>query len=240
MIAKAIDRILQLAAPEAVEINGESYTAARLHRVENELRAEPIVVSTLSSLVKYLKDFDETWSGYNMLVHVCSPTRVEVMTALDADRQREYLIIANAEIPQFPFGKYVDNENFLIAVQAMTVEDATTDKALVLKFAGTVTSGSIKEYGDDGVTQKAVVKNGIKSLAEAIVPSPCNLRPYRTFIEVVQPASSFVFRMREGRDNTVESALFEADGGAWKNEARDNIREYLENALKDTGIVVIS
>ena len=78
------------------------------------------------------------------------------------------------------------------------------------------------------------------SKAEGIIPSPCSLRPFRTFPEVEQPMSKFIFRMRERRDETIESALYEADGGAWRNEARKNICGYLREKLKDTGITVIS
>ena len=72
-----------------------------------------------------------------------------------------------------------------------------------------------------------------------LVPSPCVLRPYRTFVEVQQPASRFIFRLEQGREQTVNAAIIEADGGAWKLEAVKNIVTYLENALADTGVKVI-
>ena len=174
------------------------------------------------------------------MVHVVSPTRVEMISALDSDRMRETLVVVNAETPKIPFGTYIDNEQMLIAVQSMFVDDDDTDKALLLKFAGTTTTGSVKEYGDDGVTQKATIKVGVASKTEAIVPSPCALRPYRTFIEIEQPLSEFIFRMRQGRGDDIESALFEADGGAWKNEARKRIKDYLTEQLEGTGVTVIA
>ncbi len=239
MIATAIDKILSIAQPPVVVVEGENYSTDHLYRIDNEQRAEPIKVSTLSSLIQYICEFKETWKGIPLLVHVISPTSVALMTALDADRKREVLMTVGAELPRIPFGEYIDNEKMLITIQAMFVDDAETDRAAVLKFAGTVTAGSIKEYGDDGVTQKATIKNGVASKAEAIVPSPCVLRPYRTFPEVEQPASQFIFRMREHGDR-VDSALFEADGGAWKNEAKDNIRRFLQDELKGKDVVVIA
>ena len=48
----------------------------------------------------------------------------------------------------------------------------------------------------------------------------------------------------EKKDNDrygVTCALFEADGGAWKNEAKANIKAYLEKELADvSNIFVIS
>ena len=39
----------------------------------------------------------------------------------------------------------------------------------------------------------------------------------------------------------MECALFEADGGAWRNDAMDSIKEYLETALEDVeGLMVIA
>ena len=242
MLKEAINRILELAAPTVLTLNDNDYCERKLLRIDRELRAEPLEVATLSSLVEYLHSFNDGFK-FNLasyLVHVVSPTRVELVSALDEDRKRERLIVVRAEIPKIEFGSFMENEQMLIMVQSMFVDDPESDRGAVLKFAGTVTSGSVKEYGDDGVTQKATIKQGVASKAEAIVPSPCKLRPFRTFPEVEQPMSKFIFRMRERRDEKIESALFEADGGAWRNAARDNICEYLREKLKDTGITVIS
>ncbi len=50
-----------------------------------------------------------------------------------------------------------------------------------------------------------------------------------TFLEVEQPVSQFVFRMKDGP----RAAIFEADGGAWRNQAIVNIREYLKEQLAE-------
>ena len=39
--------------------------------------------------------------------------------------------------------------------------------------------------------------------------------------------------MRQDGDDGVECAIFEADGGAWKNVAMKNIKEYLQFELSD-------
>lgn len=240
MLEKAINRIVELAKPNIVKHGNDEYSDKKLYRIHNDLLAAPLELSTLSSLIEYIKRSNENQNGNEYIVHVVSPTRVDLISTLNMDRERETLVTVRAEVPRINFDNWMENEKILIAVQSQFVDDPETDRAAVLKFAGTVTSGSIKEYGDDGVTQKATVKHGVTSKVEGIVPSPCRLRPYRTFIEVEQPASEFIFRMREGSSDTVLCALFEADGGMWKNEARRNIREYLEKELEDTAIPVIS
>lgn len=112
-----------------------------------------------------------------------------------------------------------------------TAPDAT-DKELLLKFVGTVESGTVAEYGDDGISQKATVKTGIASKENVIVPSPVLLVPYRTFVEVEQPGSEFIFRVKDDKYDGVQCALFEADGGAWEIAAMDGIKTYLEEQLQ--------
>lgn len=102
----------------------------------------------------------------------------------------------------------------------------------VLRFAGTIESGTLAAYSDDGISQSATVKKGIAGKESALVPNPVKLRPYRTFIEVQQPESEFIFRMKD-YDGEIGCAIFEADGGAWKREAMKNIKEYLEFELAD-------
>lgn len=193
-------------------------------------RADSIHMSTLTSLVDYIKGNIDTMPE-RMIVQVKSPGEVCLFSQLDEDRNREYLVNVTAQVPKFDYDRFIEHEVFCISVQAKFVNDPDTDKDLILKFAGTVEQGSVAEYGDNGVTQKATVKTGIASKVDAVVPNPVKLRPYRTFMEVEQPVSEFIFRMEDGRGITC--ALFEADGGAWKNAAMKSIKDYLEFELAD-------
>lgn len=219
------------------EVHGETYSDKKLYRVNHNPKAAAITMNTLSSLVDYIKcRYDDRSQCF---VHVVSPTKVQVYSILDADREREYLVEVNAEVPAFEFNTFIDHERFLINLQAKFANNE--DRALLLKFAGTVESGSIAEYGDDGITQKATVRNGIASKTEAVVPNPVNLIPVRTFVEVEQPESAFIFRMKQAPNGSVQCAIFEADGGAWKIEAKAAIKKYLEEQLEgEGGIVVIA
>ena len=228
MTREALQYVVGLKEAKILGINGDTYTDKEVYRVDNELRAAAIEMNTLTSLVDYAKAFTGEMSK-QMLVQVVSPTEVKLISCLDADRKREFLVSVKAMIPEFSYGRYIDHESFIIALQSKFIDNK--DRELLLKFAGTVKDESIAQYGDDGVTQKATIKTGITSVGEAIVPNPVHLRPFRTFIEVEQPESAFVFRMRQ--NNGVECAVFEADGGAWKNEAMRNIQKYLGFALEE-------
>lgn len=79
------------------------------------------------------------------------------------------------------------------------------------------------------------VRDGVASLAHAKTPNPVTLRPYRTFNEVEQPASQFVFRVNK----SANLALFEADGGKWKLDAVKNISDYLKTELANNDKITI-
>ena len=230
MTRDALQYVVGLKTAEVLDINGERYVDKDVYRVDNELRASAIQMNTLTSLVDYLKAGVDKMAE-KMLVQVVSPTKVRVLSMLDADRKREELVDVEAMIPDFEYGRYMGNERFIIALQSKFI--ANDDRALLLQFAGTVKDESIAQYGDDGVTQKATIKTGITSVGDAVVPNPVKLRPFRTFIEVEQPESAFVFRMRQAEGHGVECAIFEADGGAWKNAAMKSIKEYLQYELAE-------
>ena len=234
MIEKALKYIVGLNNPELKEINGQTYSDKPLQRISHNPKADPIQMHTLSSLVDYIKSEADVIPD-KMFIHIKSPT------ILDEERTREYMVEVNALVPEFRFNQFMDHENFCINMQSKFINSEDTEKALLLKFAGTVEAGTVADYGDDGITQKATVKTGIASKGEAVIPSPVTLKPYRTFIEVEQPLTQFIFRMKQDKYEGIQCALFEADGGAWMIDAMDNIRMYLEKALSEfDGISIIS
>lgn len=113
-------------------------------------------------------------------------------------------------------------------------------KSLII--AGNIKSGTTANYSDDGVSQKTTIKSGVE-LADVIVPNPVKLRPYRTFAEIEQPESSYVFRIKDSERGPAFK-LVEADGGLWKNATMKKIKEYLEyelsEELKEYHITVIA
>ena len=229
-IKEALEYIVGMRKPEIVEVNGETYADKQLTRVVHNPKAVEIEMSTLTSLVEYIKGNIDKMED-KMIVHVVSPTDVRLYSSLDLDRSREYMVHVSHGTPRFDFGKFIDHETFCINIQSKFIRDDETDRELILKFAGTVEDGTVAQYGDDGVTQKATVKTGISSKADAVVPNPVRLRPYRTFPEVEQPASDFIFRMKSDKCYGIMCAVFEADGGAWKNEAMESIKKYLQSEL---------
>jgi hypothetical protein len=98
---------------------------------------------------------------------------------------------------------------------------------LLLKVIGNVEEKNVRQTGDNGIAQAVTIKTGVATADDVLVPNPVSLAPFRTFLEVEQPISDFIFRMKDGP----KGAIFEADGGAWRNQAISNVREYLEVEL---------
>jgi hypothetical protein len=241
MIKEALKYLVNLGEAKLLTVDNKTYSDKPLNKVSYIPYADSIKMNTLTSLVDYIKAEVDTLSD-KMIVHVVSPECVELYSKLDSERNRENIIKVTASVPSFEFGRFIEQEVFCIALQSKFIEN--DDRTLVLKFAGTVEDGTVAQYGDDGITQKATVKTGIASKSDAVVPNPVKLKPYRTFTEVDQPESEFVFRMRSGSDRGAQGvycAIFEADGGAWKNAATANIKDFLQKELSDyPGFIIIA
>ncbi|WP_342515587.1 hypothetical protein [Sutcliffiella sp. FSL R7-0096] len=233
MIREAIEYIVDLGNTRKEMIDGQVYTTQRMHLVP-EAVATSLQVRSLSGLVEYLQsDFD---TEDPLMIHVVSPTEVVVFDTLNRDFNRNELIRAKAMIPSITFDRWYDAEDFNIKLQSVFVKN--DDRDVMLKVVGNIKEEAVNTVGDDGVSQSVVAKTGVASVGNVLVPNPVLLKPYRTFVEVDQPASDFIFRMKSGPS----CALFEADGGAWKVQAMKNIKDYLQVALIkefETGKLVI-
>lgn len=231
---KALDYLVQIGRDEEklTMIDDLPYSHLNLKRV-NKPSANAVVLHTLDSLITFIENHvDGSYCGDPLSIHIESPSEVSLIGSLRDDRTRETFGVVRAELPdEIRYGQYYDTENFNIQVQSRFVDNP--DKKLLLKFTGLIKEENVKQTGDDGISQAVTIKTGVASVGQAVVPNPVNLAPWRTFQEVAQPESLFIFRMKDGPT----AALFEADGGAWRLEAIKNIKEYLEKQLPDMVIL---
>lgn len=218
--------------PIVKTIDGKTYCNKSLVRYGEEDLADPIRVNTLSALVDYIKGMPEELRD-KMILHIASPKEVKLYSGLLEEKHRETLFKCEAIVNEFRFDKYYDQERFLIELQAnfVTSEDLET----IMKVSGNIQAGTTASYSDDGVSQKTTIKSGVQR-ADVIVPNPVKLVPYRTFSEVEQPSSLYVFRIRDDGGEPMFK-LVEADNGLWKNAAMKKIKEYFEYELAEIPIL---
>lgn len=202
---------------------------------------ETIQVTTLSSVVDFVKQSKDALSHGQLLVRVDGPRKVVVESTLDNYGRRARFLEARPVLDLMEFGHWYDREELTIALQAHFVSLAPEesreydDKGTLLRFISAYQETDSNQVVDDGVSQTATVKTGAASVGTARVPNPVLLAPYRTFAEVEQPQSEFIFRMHEG----MMGALFEADGGAWRSQAVASVKEYLNANLSRCGADVV-
>ncbi len=233
---EALEYLVGLGEEKEILVKTEQgvFTTRNLTRVKMP-RAAALTVSTLTGFVDYIKsNFDET--SEKLLIQVKSPEEVRLYSPLNWDREREQYLQAEAILPNnVVYDRFLSTEQFNIMLQSSFVD--VGDKDVLLKYTGLVKDEAVKSVGDDGISQQVTVKTGVASVGQAVVPNPVTLAPYRTFPEIKQPLSRFIFRMQDGP----KAAIFEADGGAWRNIAIKNIKEYLTKELGEIeGIEIIA
>lgn len=151
------------------------------------------------------------------------------MSVLNADNKRSTYIKATALLPEQHFGHVLDQERFLIWLRTSFVD--TQNRQDMIQFCGCVTGNDVVNLDDDGISQKVSVSTFVGT-KDAIAPTDPILCPYRTFVDIEQPESQFVFRSQK-LDLGVGFVLYEADGGAWKTVAMDTIRKYILKYMED-------
>lgn len=238
MIKEAIDYLLKLKRPETIQVENKQYSTIDIKPVY-EAECNPINVYNLDSLIRYLKDDPDGNTNNKKIINVVSPLEVVVLSSLFGNfKQRERYIVADYSelVPNVNFGRYCNIEEFIIMLKSKFI--MTEDLEKIIKVVGNITDENITNYNDDGVTQKVTTKTGIARVGEVALPPKIRLKPFRTFIEVEQPESEFLLRAKKGYEG-IELALFEADGGAWKKDAIDNISNYLLEKLKNKDNITI-
>ena len=232
---EALEYLVGLGEIKVLDIDGKKFTTNQVYRVQDPKPAD-LKVTTLTALVDYIKSGLDSKLSDKGLIHVVSPSSVELYSELREDKDRENYISVRALLPDnLLFDRFIGTEEFNIMLQSSFIDNK--DRALLLKVVGNIKDNSVKQVGDDGVSQSATIKTGVASVCDVVVPNPVVLAPYRTFPEIEQPESKFIFRMQSGP----RAALFEADGGAWRNEAMSRIKKYLEEQLKSIkGVKIIS
>lgn len=225
---EALEYLVGLGKTEILDVDGKKYSTNEIYVIKDP-KPSQIVATTLTAMIDYLKTGFDKKSSEKLLVHVISPSEVTLYSELRDDKDREMYLQCKALMPNnITLNKFIDTENFNIMLQSSFVENK--DRAVLLQVTGCIQDKAVKEVGDDGISQAVTIKTGVAKVGDVFVPNPVKLAPYRSFPEIQQPESKFIFRMQSGP----QAALFEADGGAWRNEAMYRIKDYLEEKLEGT------
>lgn len=229
MIREALQYIVNLGQVKTIEVDGFTYSPDRLNRITEPTVSESFRLSTLQGVVDYInEEIDTSIVGQELIVQIANPKEVNVYSALGIDKERELLVNAVSKTPSIEFNRFMDVENFNIMLQSCF--EPTDHQLAMLKIVGNLKEEIVKNVGDDGVSQKVTAKTGIARVEDVVLPNPVVLKPHRTFPEIEQPESKYIFRMQSGPS----AALFEAGGTMWRVEAMERIKQYLSDNINDS------
>lgn len=241
MQREALEKVLELQddARKIVEISpdklasGTLFTTGNLRMIGPNM-PETVEVESLTGLVDFVNGNRDGVKKEDLSIIVHGPRQVSLVGKLglygDGRNNRPLWVEAKMsdKIESFPFGRFVDHETFVIKLLTLFKWEPLLENFIrkVQKIKLEVSAQS----EDTGVGMKETRENGVKVDATREI---IKLRPYRTFSEAEQPETSFIFRVSSKNGEGVTLALLECDGGAWINQARASVKEYLEKALPD-------
>jgi hypothetical protein len=231
----------KLSPVEQITVDDRLYTRQEIKPVHVPL-VTALPISTLQSLIELLatnfaeggfEGFDPT----NYLVHVMSEKQVQVISAQsNAWKNREVLVnCVLTETLSFPFGQFLTQDKFIIGLLSSFVQAGDRDD--LARLAGAAKAEAVTLSHDDGIAQEITVKGGAHLMDKVTAKNLVQLAPYRTFRDVAQPISTFLFRVQQNGENVPTFALFESDGGAWKLDAIASVAAKLSAGLDQATVI---
>lgn len=217
----------EFSSVDKFDVEGRPYTSRPVHPLTPPLQ-KPLHFNTLKSLIDFAN-----MKPAGKVMHVIDEKEVQLLSSdVDVFGQRTCYAKATTGIQpdQFSFGKYLSPEEFSIQLRTRFVEDFYLDQ--LLKIAGNISYSSTIDVTDDGLTQSVGQKAGVVLKSRAELPPSIQLSPFRTFLEVGQPASPFLVRARKSGE-LPELALFAIDGGQWRLEAVSMIQKFIAKSLHE-------
>lgn len=237
MLKTAIEYLVALKENKTYEIHGDTYSDRQLTRIAPHIdRPDSITVGSLNGLINLAKHELDLVANYPLFIHIESPTAVRAFSSLDAEEMgRDFFYKAKCEDAGFNTG-WRSHEETIIELRSRFIPTEDSEYLLGLLSRLCVENGV--SSNDNGVTQTVTATQGVSLMENVTIKPIVKLCPFRIFREVPQPESEFLLRI----DDKGRIALFEADGGIWKIEAKENIAAYISSALEEeiqSGKVVV-
>lgn len=221
-----VNNIIKLNEPNKVEYCENTYIDKSMHLMQRP-KAGIVNLGTLNSLVTMIK---EEYVDYKHLyVLVNDPNSVMVFTEIGENREREGLFQAKCD----RYFHSLNRESLEMSIiRLKSIFSETPDREMLIKQLSCICQEDSVTTNDDGVSQVVTTSQGIARKGKETTKAIVELRPFRTFPEIDQPASEFLFRL-DSKSSEVTASLYEADGGLWEVEAKQNVAEYLNDMLFD-------
>ena len=238
MLQKALQYLVGLKDNKTYEIDGKTWSDHKLELVEAPTpHRKNLEFGSLDAIVKMVRSemADYTDGTEPVFIRVNDHKTVDVFTRPDEREVRTWPYSAKCVDAEFKAG-WRGQQDAIIELRSRFLP--TEDSDYLISLISRINNEQGVQSTDNGVSQTVVTKQGVSLMNAEPVKPRLSLKPFRTFREVPQPESEFILRLNEDGD----IGLFEADGGIWKMEAKDNIKAYLEEHLRDLvddGFVIV-
>lgn len=227
MFKTALEYLTSLAKPTTIDVGGRLFYDSTYSPAE-DIYPATLTINNLTGIIDYLTEEPEIWENFRF-IHIADFNNVVLYQSITGPfNQREPIIISTARPCQFQFDTKMDIETFIISLRSLFVNNE--DREYLFKFLSSVKIDASATIEDDGISQKITARQGTSSLMSelSIKPFVC-LQPFRTFNEIAQPESEFIFRLGSNADKEPRVSLHECDGEAWKQKAIADIKSWFKN-----------
>lgn len=173
MLAKFIDKLLDVATPKTYNVGEKTYSNEVLYEVK-PLKEEPnlYTVYTLGSIVKIIRA-ELKRHTVPLFVNVINERTVEVVGTYNDDYSRYSLYVAKSDVPGFSQG-FREIEKAIIELRSLFVPSEGT--AYVLDLLSRIGKNDSIQVSDNGVTQTVdVSRSGAQGGGKD--KSPCYAAP---------------------------------------------------------------
>jgi len=222
------------------QLINERYYSAHEYNPIREPKIQTVNVYSLQSLVLAVKTLGLSKPCF---ARVASPTLVAVgAISPDKWKQRTWPLEADVGdlVNNFSFGEKLDQEQFIIDVQANF--DKTPGRDKLIQTASNVSLDDSSSLKDDGTTQTVTAKRGVTLKENIEIKNPVLLKPFKSFPEIPSTDQQFIFRVSKGGryDDDLKKPMFalhSSKSRLWELQVMEEIRKYLKKRLPGIAIV---
>lgn len=215
--------------PELETINGVDYIkTAKGYQQLKKPRMDIINVNSLNGLVEMVKVvIKNEVLGIPALVVNVDVNDIIVSTSHNIAGEMDQIIKAYPLMPDLGLDRRQSVEELIIKLSTAFVETENTTK--FINSISNLRMVEEVEFNDDGIGQTVTAKKGAQLNQKYTIQPIVKLKPIRSYAEIEQVESKFLFRVNQSGNVT----LYEADGGQWRYEVQKRIVEYLETSLTE-------
>lgn len=239
MDGDAVKRIQELALDADIKKTSDGRQFVRSdYKPLGVVHPQTLYFTSLKSLCRFFNENPQKMCLTGAIFVVNRDFTVSLLSpANDFDGERDVIAVAKKpDTASFRFGEKMGVDEFVIAMKSYFVKE-DSDWEVCFNTARKVQIENDVNIDDDGMGMKLTIKSGISSASIENVTRQTDyaLRPYRIFPECTQPKSPFFLRLTKMGDSALVS-LHETDGGKWKIEAAQIIRDFIVFELASTPI----